>query len=385
MSSVLSELLDSFTRDPWRDAHPFSVEVQAAQSSLFAAPLAPDERQRIINGWIQKYQPCLFGKAAASQAALHYCFLSEDDVRSGDDMVRQRIQDAHLRWTRETFEGRSSGFLVLFISERAARAEPNLQVLSFAKLLGQLYLQEDEIEVDHIYHDTAYLAVPDHRERVLRWKAGVNYFAAHADGRWWQDHRIPGGIGFSTNSVGHLVKSGKLLNLLDNYTRELGLDASERDAPRIDSLARALQFAMQTIDSASMAVSGKATELLPLGERTSTAFRLQCPVKLPAKLADKDFCSYRGYYHTDYTLPSDYFRPDVARPTDVRSFDDLDFTYLFDRSLENPAHFTMGEGQPIRSDEISVSDDYAYKRGRLTAEEIMLEGEPRLRQALQIT
>jgi hypothetical protein len=226
------------------------------------------------------------------------------------------------------------------------------------------------------------LAVPDHRERALKWKAGVNYFSSHADGRWWRDHRIPGGIGFSTNSVGHLAKSGKLLALLNSYTQELGLDPSDRSAPRIDSLARALQFAMQTIDSASDAISGKATELLPLREHTSNGMPLKCPIQLPRALADKDFCSYRGYYHTDYTLPHEYFRPDVQRPNDIQPFDDLDFTYLFDNSPQNTAYFAMGEGVPIRADELGEPPP-TYKRGRYVPEEVSIDGEAILQQALR--
>src|SRR5262249_8473402 len=32
----------------------------------------------------------------------------------------------------------------------------------------------------------------------------IDFFAAAGDGRWWHDHRIPGGIAFTANSVGHM-------------------------------------------------------------------------------------------------------------------------------------------------------------------------------------
>jgi hypothetical protein len=210
MSAVLSDLLDRFEPDQWRRSSGFSPEVEDAQKVLFQEGINKAEQVDIINAWIQKHQPCLFGRAAASQHAIRYCLLNESEIREGDESVRQRIQNDHLLWTRDTFEGRSSNFVLLVISRRIAEAVPNADVLEFAKNLAGLYLREDEIEPDRIYHDAAYLAIPDHRERVLKWKAGVNYFAAHGDKRWWQDHRIPGGLGFSTNSVGHLAKSGKL-------------------------------------------------------------------------------------------------------------------------------------------------------------------------------
>lgn len=69
---------------------------------------------------------------------------------------------------------------------------------------------------------------------------------------------------------------------------------------------------MRTIALASNAVSGKATELSPLSGSAMPTPR--CPVELPPFLLDKDFRYYKGYYHTDYTIPSDYFLPDIKRP-----------------------------------------------------------------------
>ena len=71
------------------------------------------------------------------------------------------------------------------------------------------------------------------------------------------------------------------------------------------------------------------------------------PIKLPPRLSDKDHCTYAGWYHTDQTLPSVYFRPDVERSNDVDRHEDLDFTYLFDDSVANPAFETMGTGRRI--------------------------------------
>jgi len=68
-----------------------------------------------------------------------------------------------------------------------------------------------------------------------------------------------------------------------------------------------LELAMRTIDMAANAVSGKATELLP-----GPTGMAECPVKLSKKVHDKNYCEYKGYYHTDYTLPSEYFSPDIA-------------------------------------------------------------------------
>lgn len=381
MPSNLAKLIEDFQQDEWRMDNGFSAEMEETQKVLFSEGVRTEEKAQAINSWIQKNQPCIFGRAAAAQHAIHYCLLDEADIRNGDDAVRRRIEASHLEWTRKCFNGRSSNFVLIVISERIATAVPNAQVMKFAKSLARLYLQEDSIEADRIYHDTAYLAIPDKRERALKWKAGVNYFAAHGDKRWWQDHRIPGGVGFSTNSVGHLVKSGKLSSALNKYLEEMGVFEDDRDGTKLDSLAKALTIAMQTIDNASNAVSGKATELLPLPKDPTDLPVMECPFKLPPKLGDKNFCAYRGFYHTDFTLPSEYFRSDVERPPEAKGFDDLDFTYLFHSSPDNPAHYTMGEGTPIRSVDFGKDDT---KRQRVVPTETLVEDETGLVRALNV-
>ena len=98
---------------------------------------------------------------------------------------------------------------------------------------------------------------------------------------------------------------------------------------------------------ASEAVSGRATELLSLGADRNELPVAECPVKLSKLVADKNYCEYSGWYHTDYTLPSEYFLPDIERPADLKGHS-LDFTYLFHRSIDNPDFRVMGDGHQIR-------------------------------------
>src|ERR1051326_5943251 len=235
MSFNLASLLDRFQIDEWRMANGFCPEIQEAHKILFSKEARNDEKAQAVNSCIQKYQPWIFGRAAAQQNTIHYCLIDESDLRKGDDLVRRLIEGSHLEWTRKCFDGQSSNFVLIVISERIATAVPDTEVLKFAQILARLYLHEDSIEVDRIYYNSAFLAIPDQRERVLKWKAGVNYFAAHGDERWWQDHRIPGGLGFSTNSVGHLVKSGKLFSILNKYLMEMGVSPNDRDGSKLDS------------------------------------------------------------------------------------------------------------------------------------------------------
>jgi hypothetical protein len=216
---------------------------------------------------------------------------------------------------------------------------------------------------------------------TLKWSAGVNYFSSHGDKRWWHDHRIPGGIALSINSVGHMVKSTILSHGMKELERELNIESQDWGKSAIDSLDHALYIAMKTIASASNGPSGKATWLLPLALRDKE-HRPSCPTRLRSGLEDKDYCTYKGYYHTDITLPSEYFRPDLERPSVIQPHE-LDFTYLFDHEIENPDHTTMGTGRQIRADDVSqIELDRINKEDRMNPTSERIPDNPRLFKAI---
>src|SRR4029077_16512841 len=112
----------------------------------------------------------------------------------------------------------------------------------------------------------------------------------------------------------------------------------------VDSLSKALEMAMRTIWLAAETKSGKATRLLPMHTNSRPTSTTRCSVELPSFLKGFDHCHYEGYYHTAVTIPEEYFRPDADRPPTQASYD-LDFTYLFHDTVENPAFSTMGTGR----------------------------------------
>jgi hypothetical protein len=370
----LSDLLEALEPDPWRRQVGFTPEVQAAQEALYANQDDPSQLSECLATWLQKYQPCLFGKLAARVGALEYCFLSEADLRS-DEVVRKKIQASRTNWTRDAFMGKKSGFIILLLSERIANAQPSSGVLSLAQRLAYLYL-EREVSTDTVHLDDVFLERPGDRRTTWMWPAGVNYFCAQADKRWWQDHRIPGGMGFSINSVGHMVKSNILAQNAEELDKLLGGPSEAWTPSKVDSLAKALDLAMRTIHGASAAVSGKATHLVPLPESDLDSVP-RCPIQLPAMLTSMNHCEYAGYYHTDYTLPTEYFRADVERPAELPQRM-LDFTYLFHNVPENPDHRLMGEGRPIRAD-VEQSDT---KRHQSPGDVVQISEHPRLLAAL---
>jgi hypothetical protein len=379
MSRSIAQLLLRVEVDPWRAKVGFSDGVDRANRELFKTSTSNDERINIVNRWLQENQPCLFGVIAARLGLITYCFLSEQDLTESDQFISDKIQSARLLWTADGFDGAASAFIILAISERIALSRPDENMKKLAQKLCSLYLQEN-VRPDKVYLDNIFLERRGRKTAAWMWETGINYFSAQGDKRWWQDHRIPGGMAFSVNSVGHMVKSGILSESMNKLDTLLGLPLEGWEISKVDSLDKALQLAMSTIARASNAVSGKATELLP-----STA-KMKCPAILPSGFANKNCREYHGYYHTDYTLPSEYFLPDIERPIGLKEHI-LDFTYLFDRRLDNPAYFTMGEGRRIRGADRAKKDETLtnrlQKRRRGAEQFVLISKHKRLIEALK--
>jgi hypothetical protein len=343
----ISNLYKALDEDKWRQRKPFEEVIEAASEQILAEGKTKAERIPILAKWLTTSQPCLFGRmAAGAHDLLSFCILTEADILEGDSHVRNLIRHYRLEWKRAALLGRKSGFIILATSRRLTLAEPNLQLQNFALKLCTLYLRE-VVKPDQVHHERIRLEIPaaspEDKPAWYEWRVGVNFFAAAGDGRWWHDHRIPGGIGFSMNSVGHMARSGALQNMA---TGKDNAPPSKGRLP-IDSLAAALRFAMQTITKAEETISGKATCLRPISQDDYNALTPKCPFTASGALALKDYTTYDGWYDTDASVPSDYFRPDVERPASVKKRD-LNFTYLFDDSTENPDHETMGQGEQIQ-------------------------------------
>jgi hypothetical protein len=370
MADRLTDLISKLTRDPWRRQRGFDAELDEASRQIFEAS-SEEESAAILSAWLARHQPCLFGRIAAKNELLSFCILTEQDLTQDDAHIRSRIQAARTEWTRAGYYGEKSGFVILAAAPVIMIAEPNAALQNLAQRICSLYLLE-ECPPDQILYDDIFLEGPGRKRSVWRWLTGVNVFAAAGDGRWWQDHRIPAGLGFSVNSVGHLVKSSKLADIEKAIDDLLGVGAEPFAQKAIDDLPKALDFAMRTIGNASNAVSGKATWLLDDPGNLPAA----CPIQLSKVLAGKNYCEYAGYYHTDITIPSLYFRPNVERTEEIEKLM-LDFTYLFHPSTDNPAHITMGEGRRLRG------EGAAIKKAKANGTLVTLDDEPRIAAAIR--
>lgn len=349
MKNRIEELFSALRPDNWRRELGFSEDISAINDIVFNDEADDDEIIEIIKNWLQRNQPCLFGRIAARLDLITFCILREVDLFDSYENINRKIQTARLNWTQDAFNGRKSGFIIFVISQKLAVSEPSKETMEIAKEICSLYL-ETEIDENNIYLDQLFLEKPFEENEIWRFYTGINYFSSQGDKRWWHDHRIPGGMAFSVNSVAHMVKSGRIAADLSELKSDIAISNSEWIKTPVDSLEKALELAMRTISLAADTASGKATNLLPLEDSNDSL--PSCPVALPPGLRDKNHCQYTGFYHTDYTLPSEYFVPDVSRPESSPSYN-LDFTYLFHKSIDNPDHSTMGEGKRIRSSKTS--------------------------------
>jgi len=335
------KLMKQLTRDPVRARMPFTEDVAKTNDLLFGAR-SDAEVAEYMRKWLYSHQPCVFGRTAAGPSdLLTFCILTERDLAQADSAIMAKIQESRLQWRRKAYEGKKSGFVILAMSQQVLEAAPDAHLQRLAQRIAELYLLE-AIEPDKVFHERIWLDIlkDDHVE-CREWVVGVNFFGVQADGRWWHDHRIPGGIAFSMNSVGHMIRSGSEHNLRAEQMAAAAGEGTTKKKP-VDSLDLALRYAMLTIDRAHDTISGKATCLRPVPSDGGK----ECPLsQIPAPLVGKDWETYLGWYHTDQTIPSAYFRGDVERPKDVEQID-LDFTYLYDES--NIDYYRTGPGVKTR-------------------------------------
>lgn len=339
----ISKLYSQLSIDPWRKQNGFTPDFEHLQNQLLQGPAS--ERETVVSSFLQRHQPCLFGRIAAKLGLITYCILDEHDLTSNDEAIQKKIQAARTEWTRLAYEGRRSAFVIMACSEKLALALPDTGLLQLALRLCSLYLLQ-VTEPNKIYTEEIFLEIPGSRRMTWRWNVGVNFFGAAGDGRWWHDHRIPGGIAFSMNSVGHLVKSGQIATKMDELSKLLDVSSEGIIPSKIDSLPKALEIAMRTIEMATNTLSGKATYLLDAPSEYNENVP-RCPIQLPQFLRGKNHCEYEGYYHTDESIPSEYFNPSVARESVIVPRR-LDFTYLFHDDIDNPDFVTTGAGRRIR-------------------------------------
>jgi hypothetical protein len=327
---TLHQLLSDLRPDEWRAQVGFSHEVQDYHKRLFAPSASRVQIAGILNDWLQtRRHPCQFGRMAAIKGRHRFCVLTENDLRLGDQHLLASIAEARSGWKRDCISGDTSSLIVAIVCQVLANAQTNAVLHGFALRFCDMILGravEDTMLLDDVELDTSV--------GRLCWKAGASFFASQGDGRWWHDHRFPGGMAFSLNSIGHMTA-----------IRCLETRGAAQDRHRIHSLQHwALPRAMHSVEHASNGAhrctwltpydSAETVEWLPIAQRQ----------KVLASLAECSVRTYRGRYHTDHTIPSPLF--DVSRPEGPVDTFALSFSYLHDD--HDPEYMSIGLGVPCK-------------------------------------
>jgi hypothetical protein len=338
MRQQLAELLLDIRLHPkpdkLRKSRRFSQDMQAAHAILLNSENTNTQKINAYRGWLTKNQPCIFGRLAATQKRVFICLLEENDIlgmRKGDEDVRDTIQDYRQLWKRYALEGLSSSFLIAVIGESLVFEQSGDRLKEFCRRLLELYMEVPEVPDDTIVPQREYvfLRMATGRNKFLKFATLPNIFCAQGDGRWWHDHRSPGGVMITSNALGHDLYSRNGRSQIDESKK---LEAAEQ--------------AMRTINNAYREKPSKKAGAL----RHCPATFLVAKADKGEPVLKKDLASYsadhyEGYFHTDHLLPSVFFKED-RDPKGLTLYKDLSLRYIFDSQADPGDHRELVAGIP---------------------------------------
>jgi len=340
---ILRDLMKQLSKDELRPSVPFSTEVAQTNDVLWNGHLESEEKQAMLANWLQRHQTCMFGRIAASKGWLHFCVLDEADLRKSDQSISHKIQAEVLAWKRRSIRPRADistpahGFMLVVASNWIANATPDKHLRRVAaKILNLWGCPVTKEPAGKVYWESLFLENPVDRT-VTKFEFSIDFFAAQGDGRWWRDHRIPGGIAFTANSVGHMMRY------------------QEQYEGAADQTLWGLWTAIDTIKRAEESKGIKATWLRDTTHNGPFEVAVPCPFPdafaTDAKLKGVDWTRYEGYLHTDHSIRPEFFYPGADLPPAVASKRYvLDFAYLYNKETRD--YRTFVSGVPIQWDEV---------------------------------
>jgi hypothetical protein len=347
--TATKELFKRLSGDPWRIKNPFREDILQANALLHNTAATEAEMSECMMLWCKLRQPCQFGKMAANDNRIHFAFLTEKAISEwSDEELAALIGEEKKLWKqRAAFDpGKAAhSFVLVVASPRVAFAVPDQHLRAFSdRILELANWQPDRHgtrRVNTITSDFLYLKNPKDYQ-FYGFQFNADFFACAGDGRWWRDHRIPGGIAFTANSTGHMIAFREWYRGKD------------------DGHIWALKQAMLTVNSAEPTRKtdsqdpvdqGKATWLIPLKPDGKPLVEgIACPLgEVPSQLKGKDWTRYEGVLHTDHAVREEFFLDREIAPTSTKPYL-MELTYLFDKNLGDFVEFTGGK--PFAIDEI---------------------------------
>jgi hypothetical protein len=342
MPDTLASLRDQLTPDLERAEKPFSDDIADANEVLLDPFSSDAEKEGAMREWLKGYsaQPCVFGKIAGSKGGMDFCFIRSEDINASDERVIEKIAAARRFWKQRAFVGMPKhGFMVIVCDKDVAFAAADEALYRFSLRVQKLarWPAAPESRNNDLVQEQLYLTNP-HDGKIVRFTFSVDYFASAADQRWWHDHRVPGGIAFTANSLGHMARHQQWYD------------------KRGERVEWALRTAMNTIDSAATEHPYcPATYLLDLqGGKPVREFNWNGSNPMPPakNFEGKDCGSYGGYLHTDHAIRAEFFRPDACPMHHANPYL-MDFTYIFDTAEAD--HLTFMVGEEVSREEVEAA------------------------------
>lgn len=340
--STTTDLFVRLSGDRWRITHPFNEDILQANALLHNAAATEEEMAECLFLWCQRRQPCQFGRVAAKQRRIHFCFLSEAAVSEwSDDEIAGKIDEEKSLWKQRAAcdpDRAAHSFVIVVASPRVALAAPDQHLRAFSDRILELAGWDTEHDgvrrKNTLTSDYLYLRNP-HAGGFYGFRFNADFFACAGDGRWWRDHRFPGGIAFTANSTGHMMRY-----------RDWYQEQEQNESWALKQAMLTIQNAAPTksTDSSDAVEQGRATWLRPLdASGKPLAEDSPCPVeRMPTMLGGKDWTRYEGVLHTDHSVREEFFFDREIAPTASKPYL-MDFTYLYDETGDDFEEFSRGK------------------------------------------
>ena len=363
--STAAELFTRLNGDAWRVRNSFSDDILQANALLHNTAATEEEMAECLALWCQHRQPCQFGRAAAKQGHIHFCFLREVAVSEwSDDEIAEKISEEKHLWKQRAAcdPDRAAHSLVIVVaSPRVALAAPDQHLRAFSdrilELAGWEANRRGVRRRNTVTSDFLYLKNP-FDGGFYGFQFNADFFACAGDKRWWHDHRFPGGIAFTANSTGHMIRF-----------REWYQAKDQNESWGLKQAMLTIQNAAPTRspDSSVPQEQGRVTWLRPLDANGKPLVEnVSCPLaKVPATLEGKDWTRYEGFLHTDHAVREEFFLDREVAPTASKPYL-MDFTYLYNDKQEDFEDFTRGKrfsDEQVYA-EIGRPEDWTHRASR---------------------
>jgi hypothetical protein len=337
----VSQLFANLQGDAWRVTNTFSDDILQANALLHNTAATEEEMIDCLSFWSQHRQPCQFGGVAAKHRRIHFCFLREVAVSVwSDSEIAEKIGEEKRLWKqRAAFDPQRAAhsFVIVVASPRVALAAPDQHLRAFSDRILELAGWESDRRgvrrKNTLTSDFLYLRNP-RDEGLYGFRFNADFFACAGDRRWWHDHRFPGGIAFTANSTGHMIRFREWYQ---------GKDQNESWALTQAMLTIRNAAPTRTTEGSDPIDQGRVTWLRSLDAKGKPLVAdAVCPLaRVPTMLEGKDWTRYEGLLHTDHAVREEFFLNRDVAPTASKPYL-MDFTYLFDQNQRDFEEFTRG-------------------------------------------